>query len=43
MAETGLSKPPLEGDHESAPKPKRFWWRFTLGSLVIVIVTAAVT
>ncbi len=43
MAEAGLGKPPPEGDHEPAPKPKRFWWRFTLGSLVIVIVTAAVT
>lgn len=43
MAEAGLSKPPPEGDREPAPKPKRFWWRFTLGSLVIVIVAATVT
>ena len=43
MAESGLSKPPPAGDHEPAPKPKRFWWRFTLGSLIIVVVTAAVT
>jgi polyisoprenyl-teichoic acid--peptidoglycan teichoic acid transferase len=43
VAESGLSKPPPEGDHEPAPKPKRFWWRFTLGSTIIVLVTAAVT
>jgi polyisoprenyl-teichoic acid--peptidoglycan teichoic acid transferase len=43
MAESGLSKPPPSGDHEPAPKPKRFWWRFTLGSLIIVLVTSAVT
>lgn len=43
MAESGLSKPPPSGDHEPAPKPKRFWWRFTLGSTIIVLVTAAVT
>lgn len=43
MAETGLKKPPPEGDHEPAPKPKRFWWRFMLGSLIIVLVSAAAT
>lgn len=43
MAETGLSKPPPEGDHEPPPKPKRFWWRFALGSLIIVAVSAAAT
>jgi LCP family protein required for cell wall assembly len=43
VAESGLSKPPPSGDHEPAPKPKRFWWRFTLGSLIIVLVTAAAT
>ena len=43
MAEKGLNKPPPEGDHEPPPKPKRFWWRFTLGSLIIVVVTGAVT
>jgi LCP family protein required for cell wall assembly len=43
VAESGLSKPPPSGDHEPAPKPKRFWWRFTLGSLIIVLVTAGVT
>ncbi len=43
MAESGLSKPPPSGDHEPAPKPKRFWWRFTLGSTIIVLVTAAAT
>lgn len=43
MADAGLSKPPPSGDHEPAPKPKRFWWRFTLGSTIIVLVTAAAT
>ena len=43
MAETGLSKPPPSGDHEPAPKPKRYWWRFTAGSLVIVTAVAAAT
>jgi polyisoprenyl-teichoic acid--peptidoglycan teichoic acid transferase len=36
-------KPPPWGDHEPAPKPKRYWWRFTLASVVIVGVTAAAT
>jgi LCP family protein required for cell wall assembly len=43
VAESGLSKPPPSGDHESAPKPKRYWWRFSLGSLIIVIAVAAAT
>jgi polyisoprenyl-teichoic acid--peptidoglycan teichoic acid transferase len=43
VAESGLSKPPPSGDHEAAPKPKRFWWRFSLGSLIIVIAVAAAT
>ena len=43
MAESGLNKPPPSGDHEPPPKPKRFWWRFTLGSMVIVIAVAAAT
>jgi LCP family protein required for cell wall assembly len=43
VAESGLSKPPPSGDHEPAPKAKRFWWRFTLGSLIIVLATSAVT
>jgi LCP family protein required for cell wall assembly len=43
VAESGLSKPPPSGDHEPAPKPKRFWWRFTLGSFVIVVAVAAAT
>jgi polyisoprenyl-teichoic acid--peptidoglycan teichoic acid transferase len=43
VAESGLSKPPPSGDHEPAPKPKRFWWRFSLGSLIIVIAVAAAT
>jgi polyisoprenyl-teichoic acid--peptidoglycan teichoic acid transferase len=43
VAETGFSKPPPSGDHEPAPKPKRYWWRFTLGSLVIVTAVAGAT
>jgi LCP family protein required for cell wall assembly len=43
MAEPVFSKPPPEGDHEPPPKPKRFWWRFALGSLIIVAVSAAAT
>ena len=42
-SDAGFSKPPPSGDHEPAPKPKRFWWRFTLGSTIIVLVTAAAT
>lgn len=38
-----FKKPPPEGDGTPPPKPKRYWWRFTLGSLVIVSVTAAAT
>ncbi len=36
-------KPPPSGDPEPAPKPKRFWLRFTLASLLIVGVAAAAT
>jgi len=36
-------KPPPSGDGEPAPKPKRFWWRFTLASVLIVVVSAAAT
>ncbi|HEV7770041.1 MAG TPA: LCP family protein [Solirubrobacterales bacterium] len=36
-------KPPPSGDHEPAPKPKRYWLRFTLASLFIVAVSAAAT
>src|SRR4051794_6740717 len=43
MAEPVFSKPPPSGDHEPAPKPKRYWWRFSLGSMVIVIAVAAAT
>jgi LCP family protein required for cell wall assembly len=43
LIEPGLKKPPPEGDHEPAPKPKRYWWRFLVASVVIVLVTAAAT
>lgn len=43
MPEPVFSKPPPAGDHEPAPKPKRYWWRFTAGSLVIVTAVAAAT
>jgi LCP family protein required for cell wall assembly len=36
-------KPPPSGDREPAPKPKRYWWRFTLASVLIVAVSAAAT
>jgi LCP family protein required for cell wall assembly len=36
-------KPPAAGDPEAAPKPRRFWLRFTLASVLIVAVSAAAT
>ena len=36
-------KPPPSGDGEAAPKPKRFWWRFLLASVLIVAVSAGAT
>jgi polyisoprenyl-teichoic acid--peptidoglycan teichoic acid transferase len=36
-------KPPPSGDPEPAPKPKRFWWRFVLASVLIVAISAATT
>jgi polyisoprenyl-teichoic acid--peptidoglycan teichoic acid transferase len=36
-------KPPPSGDGEQAPKPKRYWWRFTLASILIVAIAAATT
>jgi LCP family protein required for cell wall assembly len=36
-------KPPPSGDGEPAPKPKRFWWRFALASVLIVAVSAGAT
>jgi LCP family protein required for cell wall assembly len=36
-------KPPPEGNGDEAPKPKRFWWRFTLAAVLIVAVSAATT
>jgi LCP family protein required for cell wall assembly len=36
-------KPPPEGDGGEAPKPKRYWWRFTLAAVLIVAVSAATT
>jgi polyisoprenyl-teichoic acid--peptidoglycan teichoic acid transferase len=36
-------KPPPSGDGEAAPKPKRFWWRFVLASVLIVAVSAGAT
>ncbi len=36
-------RPPAGGDSEPAPKRKRFWWRFLLGSVLIVAVSAAAT
>jgi LCP family protein required for cell wall assembly len=42
-ADWGAKKPPPSGDHEPAPKPKRYWLRFAIASLVIVAVSAAAT
>jgi LCP family protein required for cell wall assembly len=39
----GAKKPPPSGDAEPAPKPKRYWLRFTLASVLIVAVSAAAT
>ncbi len=36
-------KPPESGDPEAPPKPKRYWLRFTLASILIVAVSAAAT
>ncbi|HYH54934.1 MAG TPA: LCP family protein [Solirubrobacterales bacterium] len=36
-------KPPPSGDGEPAPKPRRFWWRFVLASVLIVVVSASTT
>lgn len=36
-------KPPPEGNGDEAPKPKRFWWRFTLAAVLIIAVSAATT
>jgi LCP family protein required for cell wall assembly len=36
-------KPGPEGDGTDAPKKKRYWWRFSLASLIIVAVSAAAT
>src|SRR6476646_3480851 len=43
MVEPVFRKPPPEGDGTEAPKPKRFWWRFLLGSFLIVVAVAAAT
>jgi LCP family protein required for cell wall assembly len=42
---SGMSpkKPPPSGDSEPAPKPKRYWLRFSLASILIVAVSAAAT
>jgi LCP family protein required for cell wall assembly len=36
-------KPPPSGDSEPPPKPKRYWLRFTLASVLIVAVAATAT
>lgn len=43
MIEEPFKKPPPEGDGTAPPKPKRYWWRFLLASLTIVVATAAAT
>jgi LCP family protein required for cell wall assembly len=39
----GAKKPPPTGDYEAPPKPKRYWLRFTLASILIVAVSAGAT
>jgi len=39
----GTRRPPPSGDHEPAPKPTRFWWRFLLAGALIVVVSAGAT
>ncbi|MFL5873436.1 MAG: LCP family protein [Solirubrobacterales bacterium] len=36
-------KPPPNGDSDPAPKPRRYWWRFTLAAVLIIAVSAATT
>lgn len=36
-------RPPPAGNGDEAPKPKRFWWRFALASVLIVAISAATT
>ena len=43
MVEPAFRKPPPEGDGTEAPKPKRYWWRFLLGSFLIVATVAGAT
>jgi LCP family protein required for cell wall assembly len=43
MTDPISKKPPPEGDHEPAPKPKRYWWRFSLASFIIVAACAGAT
>src|SRR6476659_2004219 len=43
VVEPVFRKPPPEGDGTEAPKPKRFWWRFLLGSFLIVVAVAGAT
>lgn len=43
MAEPALNRFPGPGGQEQPPKPKRYWWRFLLASVLIIGVTAAAT
>jgi polyisoprenyl-teichoic acid--peptidoglycan teichoic acid transferase len=43
VVEPAFRKPPPEGDGTEPPKPKRFWWRFLLGSFLIVVAVAGAT
>lgn len=43
MVEEPFKKPPPEGDFQPPPKPKRYWWRFTLASAVIVAAVGTAT
>ena len=36
-------KPGPDGDGTEPPKKKRYWWRFSLATVIIVAVSAAAT
>ncbi len=43
MTESAFQKPPPEGDHQPAPKRKRFWLKFSFAATLIICVSAAAT
>jgi LCP family protein required for cell wall assembly len=43
LIEPAFQKPPPSGDYQPPPKPKRYWWRFMLGSTVIIAAIGVAT